>query len=238
MSIRNLHPLFDPRSVAVIGASSTPHSVGATVLHNLIDANFNGAILPVNPKYDTLAGQKVYAKIADLPETPDLAIICTPPDTIAKLIGELGERLTIMTNGGGPGMKAVDALTLAQGRPAALSPDTLHELNAILPATWSGGNPVDIIGDAPVAGLGARNRRSGQRRCRVRDHRALRHERAGAGPYPARQADRVLPPARHPPNRRRSAGVQQRCARPGARFRFSGRRVGRSRHRDVAAGFV
>ena len=360
MSIRNLKSLFEPHSVAVIGASSKPHGVGATVLQNLIDAKFNGQILPVNPKYDTLAGYRVYGKIADLPHAPDLAIICTPPDTIAKLIGELGargtkaaivltaglgsladvhsvkqamlraakpyllrilgpncvgllvpaiglnasfahtgalpgkiaflsqsgalvtgvldwaksrgigfskfvslgdsadvdfgdlldylasdgdtraillyvedirfarkfmsaaraaarskpvivlkagrapegakaaashtgalagsddvydaairragmlrvysteelfgavetlahaqpfkgDRLTIMTNGGGPGVMATDALILAQGRLAVLAPETLRKLNEILPATWSGANPVDIIGDAPVA---------------------------------------------------------------------------------------
>ena len=360
MSIRNLQSLFGPRSVAVIGASSKPHSVGATVLQNLIDAKFQGEILPVNPKYDTLAGYPVYGRIADLPQAPDLAVICTPPDTIPTLIGELGargtraaivltaglgsmsdshsikqamltaakptllrilgpncvgllvpaiglnasfahtgalpgkiafvsqsgalvtgvldwaktrgigfskfislgdsadidfgdlldylandgdtraillyvedihfarkfmsaaraaarskpvivlkagrapegakaaashtgalagsddvydaairragmlrvysteelfgavetlarvqpfkgDRLTIMTNGGGPGVMATDALILAQGRLAPLPADTLRKLNEILPATWSGANPVDIIGDAPVA---------------------------------------------------------------------------------------
>lgn len=54
MTIRNLQYLFCPRSVAVIGASSKPHSVGATVLRNLLEAGFAGAILSVNPKYDAL----------------------------------------------------------------------------------------------------------------------------------------------------------------------------------------
>ncbi len=60
MSIRNLEHLLRPRSVAVIGASETPCSVGATVLHNLLEGKFAGPIMPVNPKYGELAGLKVY----------------------------------------------------------------------------------------------------------------------------------------------------------------------------------
>jgi len=67
MSIRNLEHLFRPQSVAVIGASDTPRSVGATVLHNLINGKFAGAIMPVNPKHDELAGIKVYPTVASLP---------------------------------------------------------------------------------------------------------------------------------------------------------------------------
>lgn len=63
MSIRNLQYLFDPKSVAVIGASQKLHSVGATVLRNLIEAGFKGPIFPVNPKYDMLDGLQVYASV-------------------------------------------------------------------------------------------------------------------------------------------------------------------------------
>jgi len=94
MSIRNLNYLFEPQSVAIIGASQKPHSVGATVLNNLISGGFKGTLLPVNPKYETLAGHRVYARVNDLPVVPDLAIICTPPTTIVDLIGELGARGT------------------------------------------------------------------------------------------------------------------------------------------------
>jgi acetyltransferase len=90
MSIRNLHHLFNPDSVAIIGASQKEHSVGATVLRNLIDAGFKGAIFPVNPKYDTLAGLKTYASVKHLPAAPELAVICTPPAIIPALIAELG----------------------------------------------------------------------------------------------------------------------------------------------------
>lgn len=61
-----------------------------------------------------------------------------------------GERLAILTNGGGAGVLGVDALSYHGGKLATLSPDTIAKLNAVLPATWSHGNPVDIIGDAPA----------------------------------------------------------------------------------------
>ncbi len=90
MTIRNLDYLFAPKSVAVIGASNKPHSVGATVLANLVEAGFKGEIFPVNPKYDTLNGLKVYAGASELPFAPELAVICTPPASIPALIAELG----------------------------------------------------------------------------------------------------------------------------------------------------
>jgi len=61
---------------------------------------------------------------------------------------QVGERLAILTNGGGAGVLATDALAAAGGELAALSEATITELNRLLPATWSHGNPVDIIGDA------------------------------------------------------------------------------------------
>ena len=90
MSIRHLDRLLEPRSVAVIGASDRPASVGATVWRNLRSGTFAGPIRAVNPHHATLDGEPVFAHVADLPEPPDLAVVCTPPDSVAALIGELG----------------------------------------------------------------------------------------------------------------------------------------------------
>jgi acetyltransferase len=90
MSIRNLDPLFAPTSVAVFGASQRPASVGATVWANLQRGDFKGPVYAVNPKYRKLDEHRVFARAADLPSVPDLAVICTPPATVAGLIGELG----------------------------------------------------------------------------------------------------------------------------------------------------
>ncbi|WP_194721481.1 bifunctional acetate--CoA ligase family protein/GNAT family N-acetyltransferase [Noviherbaspirillum malthae] len=90
MTVRNLNFLFQPKSVAVIGASSKPHSVGATVLQNVVHAGFAGPIYPVNPKYEHLGALPCYRDLAALPAAPDLAILCTPPPTLPGLIGQLG----------------------------------------------------------------------------------------------------------------------------------------------------
>jgi acetyl-CoA synthetase (ADP-forming)/acetyltransferase len=94
MSIRNLDRLFQPRSVAVIGASDNPQRIGTRVLANLLDggfANNGGTIWPVNPKHQTLRGLQSYARVSGLPVAPDLAIICTPPASVPGLITELGQ---------------------------------------------------------------------------------------------------------------------------------------------------
>src|SRR6266446_7778193 len=62
-----------------------------------------------------------------------------------------GKRLAILTNGGGIGVLAIDRLVELGGIPAAISPAAREKLDAVLPRTWSGSNPVDIVGDADPA---------------------------------------------------------------------------------------
>ena len=81
MSIRNLDKLFKPRSVALIGANPSPGSVGAIVARNLRRAGFAGELM-VDPN------------LVSQPQSPDLAVIITPPETVPCLLGELGERGT------------------------------------------------------------------------------------------------------------------------------------------------
>ncbi len=94
MSIRHLDSLFDPQSVAVIGASERPFSVGGTLWHNMRSSGFAGRLFPVNLKYKELSGQRCYARVADLPEAPELAVICTPPGTVVELVKQLAQRGT------------------------------------------------------------------------------------------------------------------------------------------------
>lgn len=128
MSVRNLKRLFAPASVAIIGASERPHSVGATVLRNMLAGAFQGAVYPVNPKYASLAGLECHPGVADLPEAPDLAVICTPPATVPLLVRQLGERGTraaiILTaglnqGGDGPG-RSLKQAALDAARPYVL----------------------------------------------------------------------------------------------------------------------
>ena len=103
MSIRHLDSLLQPESVAVIGASDRPGSVGATVWRNLRQGGFEGALYAVNRRHSSVDGVKAWPSVAALPRTPDLALICTPPDGVAALIRQLGARGThaaiVMTAG-------------------------------------------------------------------------------------------------------------------------------------------
>ena len=94
MSIRNLEYLFKPKSIAVIGASNREKSIGRSVMHNLLAAEFPGPIMPVNPKYTAVTGVLSYPNVGSLPAVPDLTIICTPAPSVPGLIAELGERGT------------------------------------------------------------------------------------------------------------------------------------------------
>src|SRR5262249_19561568 len=74
----SLRPVLAPRSIAVIGASRDPQSVGGALFRNLIRWGFAGAVYPVNPRASAVAGVHAYASIADLPEVPELVFITVP----------------------------------------------------------------------------------------------------------------------------------------------------------------
>ena len=86
-----LDVFFSPKTVAVIGATENPGSVGRTVLWNLVTSPFGGTVYPVNPKRPSVLGVKAYKSISDIPEQVDLAVIVTPPPSIPGLIRECGE---------------------------------------------------------------------------------------------------------------------------------------------------
>ena len=86
-----LDVFFSPKTVAVIGATENPGSVGRTVLWNLVTSPFGGTVYPVNPKRPSVLGVKAYPSISDIPEAVELAVIVTPPPSIPGLIRECGE---------------------------------------------------------------------------------------------------------------------------------------------------
>jgi acetyltransferase len=103
MSIRNLDSLFDPRSVAVFGASPRPASVGATVWRNLREGGYAGALYAVNPKHREIGGQPSYKNLAALPAVPELAVICAPPASVPGLVARLakaGTRAAVVMTAG------------------------------------------------------------------------------------------------------------------------------------------
>src|SRR6266571_374139 len=85
-----LTPLFEPGSVAIVGASEKSGKVGAVLLSNMLAAGYRGALFAVNPKYGSVRGVPCYASVGKLPRRVDLAVIATPAKTVPDVIEESG----------------------------------------------------------------------------------------------------------------------------------------------------
>src|ERR687894_208364 len=236
-----LDAIFRPETVAVIGATDRPGSVGRTIMRNLVSSPFGGTVFPVNARRQNVLGIQAYPSVSEVPDRLDLAMMVVDwgdliyylgddPDTksivvymesvgdagsflsaarevaltkpiivikagrteaagkaaashtgsltgsdevldaafarsgvlrvgeiselfaMAEVLGKQprprGPRLTIITNAGGPGVLATDALINGGGELAEISEKTMEDLNSFLPAPWSHGNPIDVLGDA------------------------------------------------------------------------------------------
>ena len=91
MGIEKLNHIFNPKRIAVIGASERKGSIGAKILKNLIGVGFKGGVYPVNTFRQTIQGIPAYPNIGKIPRKIDLAIIATPAHTVPQLIEECGE---------------------------------------------------------------------------------------------------------------------------------------------------
>src|SRR3954466_10765019 len=90
MSTHYLRGLFEPGSVALIGATERREKLGARVMENLLAAGFGGELFAVNPKYASVSGVPCFASARDLPRPADLAVIVTPPATVPGIVAECG----------------------------------------------------------------------------------------------------------------------------------------------------
>ncbi|MDP6529697.1 MAG: acetate--CoA ligase family protein [Gemmatimonadota bacterium] len=98
-----LDAIFRPRSVAVIGASTRPGSIGREMVHNLIVGDFRGKLFPVNPKAEFIHSIKAYPSILDIPDPVDLAILVIPAAAVNAVADECGRKgvkgLVVVTAG-------------------------------------------------------------------------------------------------------------------------------------------
>ncbi len=146
-----LDAIFSPRSVAVIGATEKPGSVGRTILWNLVSSPFGGTVYPINPNRPNILGIKAYKDIKSLPEPVDLAVVVTPAPTVPEVIGqcvEAGTRGAIIISAGfketGPGGQALEDQVLEQarkGRMRLIGPNCLGVMRPLtgLNATFAAG---------------------------------------------------------------------------------------------------
>jgi acetate---CoA ligase (ADP-forming) len=88
---QSLAPILAPRSIAVIGASRTPNTIGHQLLTNLIEEGFTGAVYPVNARAHAVCSVRAVPSVSELPEVPDLAIVCVPKDAVPDVVEECGD---------------------------------------------------------------------------------------------------------------------------------------------------
>jgi acetyltransferase len=125
------------KPVIVVKAGRAPAGARAAASHT-------GALAGSDAVYDAAFRRAGMLRVNTLADLFDAA------ETLARARPLVGERLAIVTNGGGAGVLAADAMSLFGGTLAQLSDATCAQLDQHLPATWSHGNPVDLIGDAPI----------------------------------------------------------------------------------------
>jgi acetyl coenzyme A synthetase (ADP forming)-like protein len=116
--MKNLKSIFEPKSIAIIGATSKEGAVGNAILTNIIESGFNGIVYPVNPKYKSIMNLKSYADVTEITDTVDLAIICIPPTAVECAIAQCAKKgikgVVLITAGfkeiGTEGKKLEDAI--------------------------------------------------------------------------------------------------------------------------------
>ncbi|MGP8215530.1 MAG: acetate--CoA ligase family protein [Bacteroidia bacterium] len=91
-SKNRLKYIFEPKSVAVIGVSATPNTVGNAVFSNILQSNFKGVIFPVNPKYSNIMGVKAYKDVLSIPDEVDMAVICIPAKAVIAVLKQCAEK--------------------------------------------------------------------------------------------------------------------------------------------------
>lgn len=150
---QGIEVLFNPRSIAVIGASATKGKLGNDVMRNLIDSGFDGRIYPINPRGGEILGRTVYRKISDVPGDVDVAVIVIPAKFVLPVVEECGKKgvkaLIIITAGfkevGHEGLEAEKKLVeIAEKYGMVIQgPNCLGLINTSRPynASFSSGTP-------------------------------------------------------------------------------------------------
>lgn len=123
MSLYNLDKVMNPASVAVIGATDRPGTIGRAVVDNLIKGGFEGRIHPINPQKSEILGLAAHPTMTDVGQAIDMAVVCTPIHTVPGIIeeaGELGVGGAVVISAGGKEVgddgAAIEADILARAR--------------------------------------------------------------------------------------------------------------------------
>ncbi|TFG07372.1 CoA-binding protein, partial [Candidatus Thorarchaeota archaeon] len=151
---KGIDSLFNPRSIAVVGASSAKGKLGNDIVRNLIESDYQGRIYPINPKSDEILGLRVFKSISAVPGDIDVAVIVIPAKHVLSVVEECGKKevkaLVIISAGfkeiGHEGQEAENKLAaLAEEYGMVIQgPNCLGIINTSAPynASFSAGTPV------------------------------------------------------------------------------------------------
>jgi acetyl coenzyme A synthetase (ADP forming)-like protein len=90
--VAQMNRIMKPKAVAVIGASSEDGKIGNSVMKNLINGGYRGAIYPIHPNAETILGKKAYKSVKDVPDEIDIAVFAIPAKFVARALVEVGEK--------------------------------------------------------------------------------------------------------------------------------------------------
>jgi len=90
--VRNLEAVFNPRSIAVIGASREPNKIGHVIVKNFVDGGFGGRIYPVNPNAEEILGLRSYKSVLEIRERVDSAVIAVPAAAVPQVLEDCGKK--------------------------------------------------------------------------------------------------------------------------------------------------
>lgn len=90
--VRTLFRIFEPKSIAIVGASPVPGKIGNMALKNVVSGGFKGKIYPVNPNYEEIEGFECYTSLKEIEGSVDLAILAVPAPVVPKILRDCGEK--------------------------------------------------------------------------------------------------------------------------------------------------
>ena len=113
--MKGLQKLFDPASIAIIGASNEPGSVGLSLMKNLVGSGYKGTVYPVNPNRKNVFGIRCYKSVLSVPEELDLAIVATHAKIVPMIVKQCIKAKTgsiiVVSSGFGKSEKKEKCLT-------------------------------------------------------------------------------------------------------------------------------
>ena len=158
----DLERFFSPKSVALIGASQDLITISGQPLAHLINHGYSGKLYPVNPRYQEILGQKCYPSIAELPETPDLALILINAARVADMLEQCGKKgvpyVVIFSSGfsetGAEGVALQQRLTdiARQYNIGVIGPNCQGMMN-VADKVWAGFGSVFFTQEFPAGGV-------------------------------------------------------------------------------------